>query len=79
MLVLYINTLSVLYSLKADLESTSLQFKATKAEKLILRRKLDSYIGLDKEYTVLIKTINFIELEKKVTTASFFLVKPKRK
>ena len=79
MLVFYTNTLSALYSLEADLESASLQFKATKAEKFILRRKLNSYIGLNKEYTILIKTINLIELKEKVTTANLSLAKFKRK
>ncbi len=79
MSALYANTLSVLYNPEADLESTSLQSEATKAKKLALRKKPDSQTGLNKKNVVPAKTIDLVELEKKVTTASPSPAKPKRK
>ncbi len=50
MSALYTNTLSVLYSLEANLKGIDLQSKGhTKDQKPILTKKLDSYIGLNKK------------------------------
>ena len=75
----YANTLSVLYNPEADLESASLQSETSKAKKLVLRKKLDSYIGPNKKYTVLAQTNNIVELTEKGTAASPSLANPKRK
>ena len=61
------------------MESTSLQSKATKAKKLALKKKPNSQTRLNKKNIISAKTINLIELEKKVTTTSPSPAKPKRK
>ena len=75
----YTNTLLVLYNLEADLESASLQSKTSKAKKLVLRKKLDSYIGPNKKHTILTQTDNIVELTEKGTATSPSLANPKRK
>ena len=75
----YANTPLVLYNLEANLESVSLQSETSKAKKLVLRKKLDSYMGPNKKYAILTQTDNIVELIEKGTTASPSLANPKRK